>query len=284
MDAELEQLRDDVQRERMAFEFSRKNTAMTLRRQADELSYRDSSRKRAYDYLAERIESSGSYGDIIHQLSRLPQDNAQAETIMAVDRANIVPLSSYRSTVAGLSFPVRLDGRQADGKDFMISSGFGELRPSSLGAGGYLPHMAVDIINVRNILTVTPTSSIVRFPGEPGSVVSSADGTLVAAGYSGVYGWYLEVSHPVIPEWLRRYRGIRHLTTFYTHMAEDPGWSPGDTVVRGEKLGLIGDSGRTTGPHLHYEVRVYRSKGEFSGVLGPFDRINPYVPSEDPDP
>jgi murein DD-endopeptidase MepM/ murein hydrolase activator NlpD len=277
MDDELEQLRDDIQRERTAFEFSRKNTAMNLRQQADELPWKDYSRKRAYNYLADRIEFSGSYGDIIYQLSRVPEDNAQAETIMAVDRANIIPLSAYSSTVPGLSYPVRLDGEPPDGTDFMISSGFGELRPSSLGTGGYLPHMAVDIINVKNILTVTPDNSIVRFPGEPGSVVSSFDGTVLGCGYDSVYGWHVEVSHPLIPEWIDKYRGIEMLSTFYAHMSEDPGWEGGESVKQNEKLGKIGDTGRATGPHLHYEVRIYRKNGEFAGKYGKFDRINPYV-------
>jgi len=279
MDDELGQLRNDVQRERAAFEFSRKNTAMTLRQHADELPRNDYSRMRAYNYLADRIESSGSYGDIIYQLSRIPEDNAQAETIMAVDRANINPLSNYRSTVPGLTFPVRLDGESADGSNFMISSGFGELRPSSLGTGGYLPHMAVDIINVKNILTVTAENSIVRFPGEPGSVVSAYDGTVLYSGYDSVYGWHMEVEHPLCDDWTAKYRGIEKLTTFYAHMAEDPGWKGDETVRQNEKLGKIGDTGRATGPHLHFEVRVYRSNGEFSNRYGRFDRINPYVGS-----
>ena len=277
MDDELEQLRNDVQRERKAFEFSRKNTAMNLRQQADELPGSDYSRKRAYNYLADRIESSGSYGDIIFQLSRLPEDNAQAETIMAIDRANIVPLSDYYSTVPGFTFPVRLDGEKADGSNFMISSGFGELRPSSIGTGGYLPHMAVDIINVKNILTVTPENSIVRFPGEPGSVVAAYDGRVIYKGFSSVYGWNMEVSHGLREDWIEKYKGIENLTTFYAHMAEDPGWEGGEFVRQNEKLGKIGATGRATGPHLHFEVRVYRPTGEFTNRFGHFDRINPYV-------
>ncbi len=281
LDNELEELRGDVRRERMAFEFSRKNTAMSIRKQADELPNSDLSRKRAYNYLADQIEYAESYGRILRQLSRLPDDNAQAETLMMTDRANIVPLSAYMSTVSDLIYPVRLDGKEADGRDFMISSGFGTLRASSLGTGGYLPHMAVDIINVRNILTVTPSNSIIRFPGEPGSVVSAADGQVVNKGYSGVYGWYIEVSHPTTSIWKERYSGLRHLTTFYSHLANDPEWREGDLVLQNEKLGDIGNTGRATGPHLHFEVRVYRENAEFQGVLGTFDRMNPYVRSPD---
>jgi len=277
VDKEIEQLRDDVQRERAAFEFSRKSTAMRIRQQADELPWSDFSRKRAYNYIADRIESSASYGDIIYQISRLPADNKQAETLLAVDRANIIPLSDYVSAVPGLSYPVKIDGKEADGKDFMISSGFGELRPTSFGSGGYLPHMAVDIINVRNILMVTPGNTIVRYQGEPGSVIASYEGTVLREGKSNVYGWYAEVSHPLNEVWKNKYKGIKMLTTFYAHMAEDPGWKGGEHVKRNEKLGNIGATGRATGPHLHYEVRVYRDSGEFSGKYGRFDRINPFL-------
>jgi murein DD-endopeptidase MepM/ murein hydrolase activator NlpD len=173
---------------------------------------------------------------------------------------------------------VRQDGETAAGSDFMISSGFGELRPSSLGTGGYLPHMAVDIINVRNILTVTSDNAILRFPGEPGSAVSAYDGQVMYSEYDAVYGWQVEVSHPVRNEWIARYRGIEALTTFYAHLAENPGWEGGESVSMSEKLGKIGDTGWATGPHLHYEVRVYRSGGEFANRYGRFDRINPFVP------
>ncbi|MDT8299068.1 MAG: peptidoglycan DD-metalloendopeptidase family protein, partial [Spirochaetaceae bacterium] len=164
--------------------------------------------------------------------------------------------------------------------DFMISSGFGELRPSSLGTGGYLPHMAVDIINVRNILTVTADNSIVRFPGEPGSAVAAADGVVIESGYNSVYGWFAEISHGSKPEWTSRYRNLELLSTYYSHLAEDPGWKEGDRIQRNEKVGKIGDTGRATGPHLHFEVRVYRPGGEFVNKTGHFDRMNPYIPAE----
>ncbi len=276
LDDELEKLRTDVQRERGAFEFSRKHTAMNVRSQSDELPASEYSRKRAYHYLADRIESAASYKDIIREISRLPEDNAQAETVLAVDRANIVPLSSYKSIIPGLSYPVRIDGKDADGTDFMISSGFGELRPSA--KGNYSAHMAFDIINVSNILVVTPDNSIVRFPGEPGSVVAAADGEVMNQGFSYVFGWFIEVKHPIRPEWKEHYKDIEFLSSFYAHMAEDSGLRVGDSVKCSEKLGKIGSTGRVTGPHLHYEVRVYRPSGAFSGLNGNFDRVNMYVP------
>mgnify|MGYP003291463009 FL=1 len=55
--------------------------------------------------------------------------------------------------------------------------------------------------------------------------------------------------------------------TLYAH-AQRLYVSVGDVVEKGEEIGLIGDTGNTTGPHLHFEVRIKRSDGSV-------DRVNP---------
>lgn len=55
--------------------------------------------------------------------------------------------------------------------------------------------------------------------------------------------------------------------TLYAH-AQRLSVSEGDVVEKGEQIGLIGDTGNTTGPHLHFEVRIKRSDGSV-------DRVNP---------
>lgn len=77
------------------------------------------------------------------------------------------------------------------------------------------------------------------------SVVAAADGVVKTAASSATYGNYVEIEHPA-----------SGYTTLYAHLSKIPsGIRPGKRVSRGEQIGLSGSTGRSTGPHLHYEVR-----------------------------
>jgi murein DD-endopeptidase MepM/ murein hydrolase activator NlpD len=78
-------------------------------------------------------------------------------------------------------------------------------------------------------------------PGHP--VKATADGLVVRAGRNGGLGRSVYVSHGY---------GI---TTRYGHLSKID-VKPGDVIKRGDKLGEVGNTGRSTGYHLHYEVRV----------------------------
>lgn len=77
-------------------------------------------------------------------------------------------------------------------------------------------------------------------PGVPVRVV--ADGVITRAGQDGGYGRFVEVRH------------AEGLTTVYAHLGSI-GPTPGTAVKRGAEVGKIGNSGSSTGPHLHFEVR-----------------------------
>jgi murein DD-endopeptidase MepM/ murein hydrolase activator NlpD len=75
-------------------------------------------------------------------------------------------------------------------------------------------------------------------------IYATADGTVLRAGWnSGGYGNLVEIDHG---------RGI---TTRYGHMSAIL-VSPGQHVTRGQQVGRMGSTGRSTGNHLHYEVRI----------------------------
>jgi murein DD-endopeptidase MepM/ murein hydrolase activator NlpD len=77
---------------------------------------------------------------------------------------------------------------------------------------------------------------------ERGEVVeAAARGWVVRAGSAGGYGLMVEVRHP------------GDVTTRYGHLSALL-CAPGDAVEPGQPLGLVGQTGRATGPHLHFEV------------------------------
>ncbi|MCO5073642.1 MAG: M23 family metallopeptidase [Rhizobiaceae bacterium] len=76
--------------------------------------------------------------------------------------------------------------------------------------------------------------------GQP--VRATGSGKVIHAGWNGGYGRMVEIDHG------------EGLTTRYAHMSK-VAVAVGQTVKAGELLGNSGNSGRSTGPHLHYEVR-----------------------------
>lgn len=76
-------------------------------------------------------------------------------------------------------------------------------------------------------------------------VHASGDGVIREAGRSVGYGKYIEIDHP-----------STGYSTLYAHLDEiGSDIRPGRQVTRGQQIGLSGNTGRSTGPHLHYEVR-----------------------------
>lgn len=82
------------------------------------------------------------------------------------------------------------------------------------------------------------------FRGSTGDPVrATAAGKVVTAGWSGGYGRLIEIEHN------------DKLSTRYGHLSHI-GVKVGDIVKIGQVIGEIGSTGRSTGPHLHYETRI----------------------------
>lgn len=77
--------------------------------------------------------------------------------------------------------------------------------------------------------------------GQP--VFATGDGTVIAAKRKGGYGKMVEVDHG---------NGI---VTRYAHLSRIS-VKTGDKITVGAKIGATGSTGRSTGPHLHYEIRI----------------------------
>ncbi|SFC04054.1 Murein DD-endopeptidase MepM and murein hydrolase activator NlpD, contain LysM domain [Alkalibacterium subtropicum] len=76
-----------------------------------------------------------------------------------------------------------------------------------------------------------------------GSVVASRAGTVTQASYSDTYGYTVIVDH-----------GDGY-STLYAHLKKGLSVSNGQSVSQGQQVGIMGTTGRSTGVHLHFEVR-----------------------------
>jgi murein DD-endopeptidase MepM/ murein hydrolase activator NlpD len=105
-----------------------------------------------------------------------------------------------------------------------VTSSFGEREDPFNGEGAF--HAGIDIS--------APSGTVVRATG---------DGLVDSAGMRNGYGRQVEIDHG---------HGVR---TSYAHLS---GMTvvAGQSVVRGQVIGYVGRTGRSTGPNLHYEVRI----------------------------
>jgi murein DD-endopeptidase MepM/ murein hydrolase activator NlpD len=105
-----------------------------------------------------------------------------------------------------------------------LTSGFGMRTHPVLG--GRRQHAGIDL--------AAPT-------GTP--VYATADGVVSRADWYSSYGLYISVEHGA------------SMQTRYAHLSR-LAVTAGDSVKKGDLIGYVGSTGRSTGPHLHYEVRI----------------------------
>lgn len=109
-----------------------------------------------------------------------------------------------------------------------LSSGFGRRSAPTKGASTY--HKGID--------WATPVGT---------AVMASCAGTVVRAGWGSGYGYVIYIDHPD-----GRQTRYGHLSKILVKV--------GDTVSQGEKIALSGNTGRSTGAHLHFEILINGSQ------------------------
>ncbi len=75
-------------------------------------------------------------------------------------------------------------------------------------------------------------------------VVAAKEGRVIFAGWSGGYGLHVVIRHN------------NGFTTSYSHLSKSF-VKVGDWVKAGQRIANVGNTGRSTGPHLHFEIRKY---------------------------
>ncbi|WP_435123909.1 M23 family metallopeptidase [Micromonospora tulbaghiae] len=114
----------------------------------------------------------------------------------------------------------------------------------ALLGSGYGPragrlHAGVDLIAARNTVIRAASAGEVVWSGcDPGTGSCDIDGSPSTRGC----GWYVDLVH------------AGGFGTRYCHMVRRPDVRVGDTVQAGQPIGLVGTSGHSSGPHLHFET------------------------------
>jgi murein DD-endopeptidase MepM/ murein hydrolase activator NlpD len=193
------------------------------------------------DQRLDSLQSLATEVAMTYGIMRLPQspftgDNAPAETDTAFNRsiAQFQFLERNAASVALVNAGMQLMPEATlAGSEFTpslwpvighLTAGFGERLDPFSGEGAF--HTGVDISSQYGT-----------------AVRAAADGVVTGAEEHVGYGRLVVLDHGY---------GV---TTFYGHLSAF-NVTVGQHVNRGDVIGYVGVSGRTTGPHVHYEVRI----------------------------
>ena len=129
---------------------------------------------------------------------------------------------------------------------------------ASRGIGIYIPEFIWPVANDRmgeGFGIPRPETNSIHmgldlFPGEGTEIMSATDGIVIKVEEgTGSYGYMVEI-----------FDGYQY-STLYAHMLADSfaayGISVGTLVKQGQVIGLVGDTGRSTAPHLHFEIKDF---------------------------
>jgi murein DD-endopeptidase MepM/ murein hydrolase activator NlpD len=221
-----------------------------------------------------------------HELTKLRHENRELQTANEQFSRSVESLRTQLHTVEDRTRKLAIIAGISTLDETAQGGGVGGLRPSDLGDNPYRDDLDKMTFRSRRLekdlglleqkfvaqsllLSSTPSIAPVHgiltdgfggrhdpFTGEPGvhnaidissavgqPVRAPADGIVVKSEWANGYGNVIYVSHGY--GYSTRYG---HLSTFAVQ--------PGDHIKRGDIIGYVGSTGRSTGPHLHYEVRL----------------------------
>jgi murein DD-endopeptidase MepM/ murein hydrolase activator NlpD len=110
-------------------------------------------------------------------------------------------------------------------------------------------------------------------PGEGTPVFASLDGIVIDIGFNSSFGQFVVLEH-VVPT--GNGKGFDRWETVYAHLQRDSvpdGLFIGAIVERKQVIGKVGNTGQSTGPHLHFEIRINGVSVDPLPLLGNYQLI-----------
>jgi murein DD-endopeptidase MepM/ murein hydrolase activator NlpD len=205
-----------------------------VERENAQLRAENEKQRRQLDNLNHRVEAVEDASRRLAEISGVNRDepapilNSAGGPFLPLDGATVVEYKTNHLEQELQAFEVAL--REATVPSIWpvagaLESGFG-VRRNPFGGSSFESHEGQDI-----------DAEI----GTP--VMAAASGTVTIACAQNGYGNVVYIDHG------------NGLSTRYGHLSQI-GVTAGQTIIRGEVIGRVGSTGRSTGPHLHYEVRI----------------------------
>ncbi|MEP7350914.1 MAG: M23 family metallopeptidase [Sphingorhabdus sp.] len=175
-----------------------------------------------------------------------PQDVKSNQTALGVSDPEFRALSNSWGQINGLASKVEVAVPSINPVEIMkFSSGFGNRNAPTRGASRN--HKGIDI------------------PGPVGTpIYATADGMIGRAQWVSGYGKYVEINHG------------NAVQTRYGHLSA-MNVQPGQRIKKGDILGFMGSTGRSTGSHLHYEVRIAGEAINPTAFLSPVKAVDKHA-------
>ena len=201
------------------------------------------------------------------------------EKLLTVDGWEAMPLTEAAQRVQRSAYPdayARHEGKATE----LVNAAAGEapadcvaLEPGEISPSGWTKpvtgavgsgfrtssrpnHQGVDIMVAKYTPIVAASGGVVIVSrcDNPSESFCDHDGSPTAGGC----GWFVDILH------------ASDIITRYCHQWRRPDVAVGDTVAAGQKIGEIGSSGNSSGPHLHYEVHVNGDRSR-NGAIDPVE-------------
>ena len=193
----------------------------------------------------EALARSAADLELLRDLQRLREEELVAEyeeqeALLAAIEADI---AEFEQEVAGL------EREEASIRNLIAERTRSAAAAKSTGSGVLAKPSSGPVVSrfgprVHPIHGTTKMHNGIDIDGPYGvTIVASEDGTVILAGDKGGYGRTVMIDHG------------GGMVTLYAHM-QAFSVSLGDRVSRSEKIGEIGSTGLSTGPHVHFEVRI----------------------------
>lgn len=193
---------------------------LDIKKNIIDLKEKQEENKKETERLLSQAEAKNQEIEIIYNEKKglLQKTQQDKEALLAMDKQLTAKENEIKNILKGMTHGTSPTGKLLWPTNGKLSSGFGP-------RGGRF-HSAIDIYCAR------------------GTPITAADsGEVIQTGYHGGYGNFILVYHG------------GGFATFYAHL-DGFAISGGQPVSRGQTIGYVGTTGWTTGPHLHFEVRI----------------------------